>query len=346
MSKSTNDATFKEADVDQSWTGRLEFSDSDTATGGNLIYSNADDEPEFHARTVIAIAAMLLLNFVQVFALQGPATILSYIGRDLNATAQQAWIPNALSLVQAVLGPVVSIASDALQARKTILIVACVISVIGSGIAPGSQTIGRLIAAQTLIGFGFATVPLAYSIPSEILPRKWRPACQGAVNASASLGTIAGVLSAGGMVKRSATSGWRQWYWIQFALWAITVLGIIVGYRPPKRHTIHEFATMRQKLNALDLPGLFLLVTGLTLFLVGLNLGGGIYPWSEGRTLGTLIASIVTLGLFGVYEWKATQHGVLNHELFRDGKAFAICLLLILVEGIMLFAFVIFYAQM
>lgn len=34
---------------------------------------------------------------------------------------------------------------------------------------------GRLIAAQTLIGVGFASVPLAYSVPSEILPRKWRP---------------------------------------------------------------------------------------------------------------------------------------------------------------------------
>jgi hypothetical protein len=48
-------------------------------------------------------------------------------------------------------------------------------SFIGAAIAPGSENIYRLIVAQILIGFGFATVPLAYCVPSEILPRKWRP---------------------------------------------------------------------------------------------------------------------------------------------------------------------------
>jgi MFS family permease len=49
------------------------------------------------------------------------------------------------------------------------------LSFIGAAIAPGSTNIYRLIGAQILIGFGFATVPLAYVVPSEILPRKWRP---------------------------------------------------------------------------------------------------------------------------------------------------------------------------
>ena len=48
-------------------------------------------------------------------------------------------------------------------------------SFVGSAIAPGSQSIYRLIVAQILIGAGFANVPLAYCVPSEILPRKSRP---------------------------------------------------------------------------------------------------------------------------------------------------------------------------
>jgi hypothetical protein len=32
-------------------------------------------EPELHARTYIALAAMILLNFVQILALQGPPTV-------------------------------------------------------------------------------------------------------------------------------------------------------------------------------------------------------------------------------------------------------------------------------
>lgn len=84
-------------------------------------------------------------------------------------------MPNALSLVQAVVGPIISSASDTFQARKSIMVGACVLSFVGAAIAPGSKDIYRLIAAQVLIGFGFATVPLAYCVPSEILPRRWRP---------------------------------------------------------------------------------------------------------------------------------------------------------------------------
>lgn len=158
----------------------------------NLVYDDVDEEPELHARTYIALLSMFALNLVQVFALQSPPAVvsdqrrrrhrssltssqLSYIGKSLNNTNADTWVPNSLSLVQAVLGPVISGASDTFQARKTILVGSSLISLIGAAIAPGSSNIYRLIAAQTLIGVGFASVPLAYAVPSEILPRKWRP---------------------------------------------------------------------------------------------------------------------------------------------------------------------------
>lgn len=100
---------------------------------------------------------------------------LTFISRSLHGAANQSWIPNSLSLVQAVLGPVISFASDTFQARKALLVGCCLVAFVGCAIAPGSQTIGRLIAAQTLIGVGFAAVPLAYAVPSEIMPRRQRP---------------------------------------------------------------------------------------------------------------------------------------------------------------------------
>lgn len=41
---------------------------------GNLVY-DGDEEPEIHMRTWIALAAMFLLNYVQVIALQGPPAV-------------------------------------------------------------------------------------------------------------------------------------------------------------------------------------------------------------------------------------------------------------------------------
>src|SRR4051812_31283192 len=43
----------------------------------NMEYNNDDEEPEFHARTWLALAAMFLLNLVQVVALQGPPAMVS-----------------------------------------------------------------------------------------------------------------------------------------------------------------------------------------------------------------------------------------------------------------------------
>lgn len=59
------------------------------------------------------------------------------------------------------------------------MLVGCALGVIGCAIVPGSDTIYRMIAGQTIKGFGYATTPLLYAIPSEILPKRWRPSMQG-----------------------------------------------------------------------------------------------------------------------------------------------------------------------
>ncbi|GAB1742854.1 hypothetical protein NU219Hw_g8561t1 [Hortaea werneckii] len=313
----------------------------------DLVYDNADEEPELHFRTHIAITAMFLLNLTQVFALQGPPVVLSAIGKDLKGESIQTWVPNALSLVQAILCPVIANASDVFQARKTILVGTCLLSFIGAAIAPNASNMSRIIAAQVLIGFGFASVPLAYCVPSEILPRRWRPFVQAGVNLAGALGACAAPLIIGSLTERDSHTGWRLFYWIQMALWGATALGILVGYQPPKRHSGLDHLTFFQKVRHLDLPGFFLLTTGLTLFLVSLNLGGNTYAWSSAHVLTTLLIGLAVLVAFGFYEVKGTSTGILHHELFRGGeqrgRTFGLCVLLIFIEGILLFSFIVYY---
>lgn len=131
------------------------------------------------------------------------------------------------------------------------------------------------------------------------------------------------------------------------ALWGVTAIGIFFGYRPPKRHTRYDHLSILQKLGKLDITGSALLTSGLSLFITGLTLGGGLFSWTNIRTLTTLIIGLVILVAFGVYEWKGTKTGIMNHELFRGGAAkgrtFAICAALIFIEGILLFSYIVFY---
>jgi hypothetical protein len=100
-----------------------------------------------------------------------------------------------------------------------------------------------------------------------------------------------------------------------------------------------------QKIGRLDLPGCGLLTAGLTLFLTGLNIGGGLYAWKSVQVLGRVIAGIVTLIAFGVYEGYFTKTGILHHGLFtgKNGRTFSLCVGLMLIEGILLFVYIVFY---
>jgi len=187
---------------------------------------------------------------------------------------------------------------------------------------------------------------------------------QSIINVAASLGACSGPLIIGALSRYDPENGWRKYYvsrvclqscfycaneckWIQMALWGATAICIFIGYSPLKRHTVYDNSTLGQKLMALDIIGAGLFTAGLTLLLVGLNLGGELYPWTNARVLVTLVVGLVTLLAFIGYEWKGTKTGMAHHDLFRarpnGARVFGIFLGLIFIEGIILFAFVIFY---
>ena len=100
----------------------------------------------------------------------------------------------------------------------------------------------------------------------------------------------------------------------------------------------------------LDLIGTALLTAGLTLLLVGLILGGATFPWTAAPVLGTLITGILVCIGFCLYEWLGTKNGILHHDLFRggrdQGRTFSLCVVLIFLEGVLLFAYTLFYPTM
>ena len=105
-----------------------------SVSGENVEYDNVEEEPELRFQTYVAIAAMFLLNMVQVVALQGPPAIVRPVSHPANTlitdskstahvyrtrsqrTKAQNWVPNSLSLVQAVLAPVLASALDTFEA--------------------------------------------------------------------------------------------------------------------------------------------------------------------------------------------------------------------------------------
>ncbi len=55
------------------------------------------------------------------------------------------------------------------------MVVSYLLSFIGAAVAAGSKNMYMLIGGQAIIGVGFSSVALVYTVPSEVLPRRWRP---------------------------------------------------------------------------------------------------------------------------------------------------------------------------
>lgn len=104
---------------------------------------------------------------------------------------------------------------------------------------------------------------------------------------------------------------------------------------------------MWQKARQIDFIGGAVLAAGLVLLITGLSLGGVTYPWTSAPTLSTIVIGVVCLVGFCLYEWKGTSTGIVHHDLFDKTKTavrtLIICLVLIHIEGILIFAFLLMY---
>lgn len=164
-----------------------------------------------------------------------------------------------------------------------------------------------------------------------------------------------------GALVRDNVSDWRKFY-VSYHLYGRsilltnhsglkqrcggTALLIFVGYRPPKRQTGLEQLSFFKKIRQLDLIGASMLTAAMTLLLAGLSMGGTQHPWASAPTLSTIIIGIIGLVIFCIYEWKGTSTGILHHELFNRGdrsRTFVICLVLIAIEGMMMYPYILFY---
>lgn len=67
-------ATLRETETKGLPTSELEHAENDPDGLQNSTF-DGDVEPELHVRTYIALAAMVLLNYIQVLALQGPPAV-------------------------------------------------------------------------------------------------------------------------------------------------------------------------------------------------------------------------------------------------------------------------------
>ena len=259
------------------------------------------------------------------------------LARDMAASlghpSLSAWFGSIVNIMTLATILPVSQSSD-YWGRKPFILTSNAFGFVGFLIVARSNNIATGLAGFVLGSDCFGCQALCYAIPSEVLNRKYRGFGQASVNISGGLAALTGSLI-GGALTKSDTEGWRTYWYICAAMFALGAVGVFFGYNPPPREKQTLFSTT-QKLGKMDWTGILLIATGTVLFAMSLQWSGNPYTWSDGHVLGPFVSGIFLLLIFVGWEWKGTKEGILHHSLFKH-RNFPLATTLTFLEGLSFF---------
>ncbi|KAE9363866.1 MFS general substrate transporter [Stipitochalara longipes BDJ] len=296
---------------------------------------NVNNYHGLNAKIVLVYASINLIAFAQLLNLVGAAAYARDIAVVVGGSDKTVWLSQAIVILTVVLGPPVSQAAD-LWGRKWFLVVLTACGFVGSMVVARATTMGMAIAGEVICGLVYGSQPLLYAVISEILPRKYRPAAQGGINASLGLGGLTALLAGSTMIKKY-DEGFRVFWYLVAAILAVSAIIFAILYNPPAR-PLQKSLTAGEKLRRLDWVAYFLLATGTVLFVLALSWAENPYPWQSAAILAPLLIGAAILGALVVHQTMFKKDGLLHNELFRGGRNFSVALFVIFVDGMVFFA--------
>ncbi|KIH91218.1 siderophore iron transporter [Sporothrix brasiliensis 5110] len=298
---------------------------------------SVEDEPapQLHAKTFLVVFAVCFIYFAQLVNVVGAGAQAQTVVQVVGGASNSVWLTSTIAILTSVLSPVVSQAAD-YWGRRWFLIVLTLCGVVGSIVVARANSVGMAIAGFTVTGIAYGAQPLLHAVASEVLPRRYRPWAQGTANLSAALGGVVALLVGGAMTRNGNAAGFRNYWYMATAVFAVATILTAVLYTPPKTANQLNFSNS-EKLAKLDWIGYALLSSSLVLFCIGLSWSQNPYPWSDPHTSATFAVGLALLVGLIVYEIWFKKDGMLHHDLFTH-RNFAIALGCVFVEGLVFFA--------
>ena len=130
-------------------------------------------------------------------------------------------------------------------------------------------------------------------------------------------------------------ASWRWIGWINLPLLAVAIVLI-----PPFLTLQTIKLSIKAKVRQLDWLGFCLFIVGLTSFILGITMGGVVYPWTSWRILFPIVLGLLVLIAFFRYESKPVEP-MIPYRIFKNRTGF-LALVAALLHGMILFG-VLFY---
>ncbi|KAJ2159141.1 hypothetical protein GGF46_003229 [Coemansia sp. RSA 552] len=241
----------------------------------------------------------------------------SILGSALPAITNQfgelsaiAWVSAAYMLTFTALQSIFSKVSE-IFGRLPVLIISLAVFCVGSAICGASVDMDMLIAGRAVAGCGgcgIATMMQVLLI--DLLPLRKRATYMGFLNFTSMVAVVSGPLIGGAITDHWL---WRWCFYINLPICAViaVICMLTIRVKTPE-------GTAKEKLARTDFAGAGLLLTGLVLFILGLNWGGKDFAWNSAAVIVSLVLSAVLLGVFGFVEHRYAREPIIPMRMFTS----------------------------
>ncbi|RDL32060.1 MFS multidrug transporter-like protein [Venustampulla echinocandica] len=266
---------------------------------------------------IITLGAIYVGVFLGALDSTVIATLSAPISTSFNSLSLLSWLASAYLIANAACQPLAGRLTD-IFSRRTGLLVSNVLFAVGNLICGLAGDEWVMIAGRVVAGMGGGgLMAISTFVGSDLVPLRRRGFIQGIGNICYGTGAGLGGIF-GGWV--NDVWGWRVAFLAQVPL--VVISGILVFMTvniPPKK-------SEKSKLSRVDFLGAFTLVVTLVLFLLGLNSGGNIVPWSHPLVTSSLVLSAVFLVAFIYIEARIASEPVIPVKLLLNRTVAAACL--------------------
>ncbi|EOA87049.1 uncharacterized protein SETTUDRAFT_89269 [Exserohilum turcica Et28A] len=249
---------------------------------------------------------ILLGYFIAMFDSTLMASSHPVITSYFHASNSASWLSTAFLLTSTSLQPLMGRFSDTFG-RRPLYIAGLILLATTTAWCALAQSIGSFILARAFCGIGAAGVlSMGNIMTNDLVSIEVRGTYQAYINLFYGGGAACGAAFGGFLCDRL---GWRMTFALQIPL--IFVLLINALLTTPSHlgpNLARRFGLgFRDAMKGFDIAGSILLTVSVAFLILGLNLGGNIYPWTHWIILTSLVVALVTSAVLIRVESRAVR---------------------------------------
>ncbi|KLU90323.1 vacuolar basic amino acid transporter 2 [Magnaporthiopsis poae ATCC 64411] len=247
------------------------------------------------------------------------ASTYAVISSEFGAANAASWLTTSYLVTSTAFQPLYGRFSD-IFGRRVCFITSCIafgLGCLGCGLATDFVTLSLMRALSGFGGGGLVT--MATIINSDLIPFRRRGMYQAMQNGVSGFGSVSGA-SFGGIIADHI--GWRWCFLLQVPISATALLlGSLVLNNPAmdaymSRDDDEELAP-RTFWRRVDILGSLVLISAVSVQLLGLSLGGNELPWDSPWVIGALAGSVILFALFLLVEARTSATPIIPLHLLR-----------------------------